>query len=135
MPRSKRYTRNLGRKKSEPLPSTLEWVRFEHTSEPYGVFSYLKDARATLSARLVAEVRTLGDWFAKHLDAPPDHIEIDDERFWFRAEAIEYVGRARRLADLVTRAGFPMVERRTRVIPGRVTWQDRQQLAILSVGE
>ena len=42
MSRRKRFTRNLGRKLGAPLPqrTTNEWVRFEHASEPFGVFSY-----------------------------------------------------------------------------------------------
>ncbi len=130
MSRRKRYTRNLGRTLPEPLPSTLEWVRFEHESEPYGVFWYLPEARRQLSARQAAEINRLARWFGRHLDTPPSHLELDGERFWFRAEAAEYVGRGRRLAELVTRAGIPIVERSARRIPGRVRWEDAQQLAV-----
>jgi hypothetical protein len=59
----------------------------------------------------------------------PEGIELDGERFWFRAEAMEYIGRARRMADLVSRAGLPIVERRTREVSGYVRWQDAHQLA------
>jgi hypothetical protein len=51
MPRSKRYTRNLGRKLKAPLPvrTTIEWVRFEHERKPCGVFTYLAQALPGLS--------------------------------------------------------------------------------------
>jgi len=131
MPSRRRYTRNLGRVLPSPLPATVEWVRFEHRDEPFGVFSYLDDAGPKLPAEARAELAALRGWFAKHLDAPPGSYAIEKERFWFRAEAGEFVGRARRLADLVARAGIPMVERRTRELPGRVRWADPNQLAVL----
>ncbi len=76
MPRRKRYTRNLGRTIPEPQPRrlTVEWGRFEHKSEPYGVFSYLSDARAVLSSShsfgRVLELDRLIRWFERELDSP-----------------------------------------------------------------
>jgi hypothetical protein len=130
MSRRKRYTRNLGRRLPEPLPHTLEWVRFEHATQPYGVFRYSGDAQATLPGRPARELVRLTRWFCLHLDAP-DGIELGEARFWFRAEASEYVGRARRLAELVTRAGFPIAECQTLDLRGHVRWQDAYQLAVL----
>lgn len=130
--RSKRYTRNLGRRLREPLPRSEEWVRFEHELFGFGVFSYLSDARARGSSRLAARIDRLRAWFNLWLDAPSDDVKIDHEKFWFRAEATEHIDRARRLADLVSRAGFPI--RELRVIPRAklVRWQDAHQLAVFT---
>ena len=105
MSRRKRYTRNLGRAVPAPLPArvTVEWVRFEHEHEPYGVFSWLADARLKLGPEERAEIERLLRWFSEHLHAP----HLDDrakDRFWFCAEAEEHVTRARRLAALVVAA-------------------------------
>jgi hypothetical protein len=128
--RRKRYTRNLGRRLRVPLPRSEEWVRFEHELEGFGVFSYLSDARRRGSTRLAARIDRLRAWFNLWLDAPSDDVRIDNEKFWFRAEAAEHLERARRLADLVSRAGFPI--RELRVIQGSkpVRWQDAHQLAV-----
>lgn len=130
MSRRKRYTRNLGRKLREPAPFTTEWVRFEHANEPWGVFCYLKDACRKLPGRSSAELILLRDWFNRHLNAPSKR-ELGEARFWFRAEAAEHVGRARRLAALVTRAGFPIVEKAERGLRGQVLWSDDRQQAVL----
>jgi hypothetical protein len=139
-----RYKRNLGRRLPAPLPvrTTTEWIRFEHEREPSGVFSYLSDARPHLAPAHRAELATLHAWFNAHLDAPGDggdpgdaddaRITLDTERFWFRAEASEHAARARRLAELVRAAGIPIVERRTRRIPGKVRWQDPHQVAVIT---
>jgi hypothetical protein len=131
MSRRKRYTRNLGRKLKSPLPvrTTVEWVRFEHAREPYGVFSYLRDAATLLSAEARAELKTIGDWFNEHLGAPD---EATLERFWFRSEAADHVEKARRLSELVRAAGFPIVERRTHRVPGKVKWEDPKQVAVFT---
>jgi hypothetical protein len=129
MSRRKRFTRNLGRELPSPLPvrTTVEWIRFEHEYEPYGVFSYLKEARQALSAEASRELDALRDWFVDHLHAP-DLITV--ERFWFRIEADDYVVRARRLATILRAAGIPIVERRTRRVPGKVKWEDHNQVAV-----
>lgn len=129
MSRRQRYTRNLGRKLKSPLQvrTTSEWIRFEHEQEPYGVFSYLKEAHAYLSAELRDELDALRDWFAVHLGAP-NLLTI--ERFWFRIEAAEYVNRARRLAEILNEAGISIIERRTRRVPGKVKWEDDNQVAV-----
>lgn len=131
MSRRKRFTRNLGRQLKSPLPirTTLEWVRFEHEREPYGVFSYLKEAHAHLPAVEQTELQSLRDWFNEHLDAP-EILTI--ERFWFCAEAEEYIVRVRRLAMILAKAGIPIVERRTRRVPGKVRWQDHNQVAVVT---
>jgi hypothetical protein len=131
MSRRKRYTRNLGRTLKSPLPvrTTVEWIRFEHEREPYGVFSYVSDARASLPAESVRELNAVLGWFEDHLHAP-DLLTV--ERFWFRAEAAAYVTKAQRLAQLLRAAGIPIVERRTRRIPGKVKWQDHNQVAVLT---
>jgi len=129
MSRRKRFTRNLGRKLRSPLPirTTVEWTRFEHKHEPYGLFSYLKEAREILSAEVRGKLDALRAWFVDQLVAPN---LITDERFWFRIEAEEYVIRARRLATILRAAGIPIVERRTRRVPGKVKWEDRNQVAV-----
>ena len=131
MSRRKRYTRNLGRKMKAPLQvrTTAEWVRFEHEREPYGVFAYLSDARKGLGSGLRAEVDAICDWFNDNLDAP-DVATL--ERFWFKAEAREYIERAKRLAKLVRRTGIPIVERRTSRVPVKVRWQDDHQVAVFT---
>ncbi len=129
MTRRKRYTRNLGRKVPSPLRArtTLEWIRFEHEVDPYGVFSYLSDAKEQLGANGVAEIGLLVDWFREHLDAP----DVKDlERFWFKLEATEHVERARRLAELVRSAGIPIVERRTSRVPGKIRYEDGHQVGV-----
>ncbi len=95
MTRRKRYT-------------TVEWIRFEHEDEPYGVFSYVSDARGIL--------------------APKERDEL--ETLWFCAESVEHVAQARRLAALLNQAAIPIVERRTRRVPGKVKWQDDDQVAV-----
>ncbi len=128
MSRRQRYTRNLGRTLEEPLPvrTTVEWIRFEHEREPYGVFSYLPDAHERLRGSERAELEALRRWFNQHLHAPE---ELTRERFWFRAEALSQVDKARQLADLVAAAGIPIVERRTRRMPGKIRWK-RSGLAL-----
>jgi hypothetical protein len=127
----KRYTRNLGRELPSPLPvrTTTEWVRFEHEREPYGVFSYLPVANAALPVKARAELDALRQWFRDQLGAPD---EATLERFWFRAEAAEHIEKARRLAELACEAGIPIVERRTRRVPGKVRWEDGHQVAVIT---
>src|SRR5690349_18715772 len=119
MTRRKRYTRNLGRTLRSPSPvrTTVEWIRFEHEHEPYGVFSYVGDAREILTYQECAELDVL----------LPDLLTIG--RFWFRAEAAGHIAQARRMAALLTQAAIPIVERRTRRIPGKVKWEDDDQVA------
>jgi hypothetical protein len=129
MSRRKRFTRNLGRTVTSPLPmrTTVEWVRFEHEREPYGLFCYLKEAREALSPEVRDEMAALSSWFEEHLKAP-DLLTI--ERCWFRMEAEEYVLRARRLSGILRMAGIPIDERRTRRVPGKVKWEDDNQVAV-----
>ncbi len=131
MPRSKRYRRNLGRKLPSPKPArtTIEWVRFEHAHKPFGVFSYVDLALRGLSPGRRDRAKSLTKWFNENLGAP-DHATL--ERFWFRAEAHECVEKARQLAELVARAGIPIVERRIRRVPGKVRWEDTHQAAVLT---
>jgi hypothetical protein len=127
--RRKRYTRNLGRTLKAPAPvrTTVEWIRFEHRHEPYGVFSYLSEAHEALPADKRARLNALSRWFENHLDAP-DLLTI--ERFWFRAEASAWVEQARKLAALLNDADIPIIERRTRRVPGKVKWEDDEQVAV-----
>jgi hypothetical protein len=93
------------------------------------VFSYLSEACDLLSEEGRKELQAIRDWFNERLDAP-DLLTI--ERFWFCAEAQEYVVRARRLAEVLCSIGIPIVERRTRRVPGKVKWQDKHQVAVLT---
>jgi len=131
MTRRKRFTRNIGRTLRGPLPirATVEWVRFEHEVEPFGVFSYLNDAIRLLPEQGRQELEVLRHWFNEHLDAPE---LLKNERFWFLAEANEYVTQARRLAEILRAVGIPIVERRTRRVPGKVRWHDSNQVAVLT---
>jgi hypothetical protein len=131
MSRRKRYTRNLGRELKTPKPvrTTQEWVRFEHQHEPYGVFTYLASVKRRLTPGLRAELDSISEWFDDKLGSP-DKATL--ERFWFKVEAREYVDRARRLAGLARRVGIPIVERRTRRVPGKVRWEDEHQVAVLT---
>ena len=54
------------------------------------------------------------------------------ERCWFRAEAVAHIEKARRLAALLVAAGIPIVERRTRRVPGKIRWEDPQQVAVFT---
>jgi hypothetical protein len=131
MPRSKRFTRNLGRTLKTPIPvrTTVEWVRFEHEHEPYGVFSYVSSALRGLRQKRRQEVEDLRRWFNDNLGAPKD---ADLERFWFRSEAVEHIEKARTLAKIISGAGIPIVERRIRRVPGKVRWEDTHQAAVLT---
>ncbi len=131
MSRRKRFTRNLGRELASPLPlqTTSEWIRFEHEDEPYGVFSYISDAEALLSAAQLNELRALRGWFNEHLNAPD---VLTKERFWFCAEAVQYVEKARLLSELFRSVGIPIVERRTKRVPGKVRWHDANQVAVVT---
>lgn len=133
MSRRKRFTRNLGRTVPSPLPrrTTCAWVRFEHVSEPYGLFSYMSDAEEELEGEARRELDTLLEWFGDFLDAPVLAADARD-RFWFRAEAEAPIVRARRVMELMREAGIPIVERRTTRIPGKITWEDRDQVSLLT---
>ncbi len=131
MSRRKKFTRNLGRELPSPLPNriTAEWVRFEHETEPYGAFSYIRDAEALLTAEGRKELHALRAWFNEHLNAPD---EVTKERFWFCAEASQYVEKARQLSEVLRSVGIPVVERRTNRVPGKVTWNDANQVAVVT---
>ena len=131
MSRRKKFTRNLGRELPSPPPNrtTAEWVRFEHETEPYGAFSYIRDAEALLTAEARKELHALRAWFNEHLDAPD---ELTKERFWFCAEASQYVEKARQLSEVPRSVGIPVVERRTNRVPGKVTWHDANQVAVVT---
>jgi hypothetical protein len=131
MSRSKRFTRNLGRKLATPKPVriTIEWVRFEHEYAPYGLFWYLPMALPKLSKGRREKAETLRKWFSDHLGSPGDATM---ERFWFRAEAVEHVEKARALAKIVSSTGIPIVERRIKRVPGKVKWEDTHQAAVFT---
>jgi hypothetical protein len=77
----------------------------------------------------IRRCRAFAPWFSEHLDAP----EVASvERFWFRAEAADHIARARRLAELLRDAGFPIVERRTERVPGKVRAEDPNQIAVVT---
>jgi hypothetical protein len=148
--RRKKYTRNLGRVRVERVPTRgtgSRYVRFAHVDEPYGVFSYLKDAKPMLSEADRAELEELRAWFGAHLDEPDCFVPVRPHRgkasrvgeptavCWFRASATEHVNRARRMSVLVRRAGIPIVEFRRDRVPGQVCSEDGEQLAVASFWE
>jgi hypothetical protein len=148
--RRKKYTRNLGRARIERVPTRGTgacYVRFAHADEPFGVFSYLGEARPALSDPDRAELKALRDWFAAHLDEPDcfvpgrprcgraSHVGEPTAVCWFRATATEHVSRARRMTMLVRRAGIRIVEFRRDRIPGQVCSEDGEQVAVASFWE
>ena len=150
MSRRKKYTRNLGRGRVERVPTRGtggKYVRFAHVDEPFGVFSYLKDARPMLSEAERAELQELRRWFAAHLDEPDTFVPVRPQGrlasrhgeptavCWFRTSASGHVSRARRLSVLVRRARIPIVELRRDRISGQVCSEDGEQLAVASYWE
>jgi hypothetical protein len=148
--RRKKYTRNLGRARVERVPTRgtgARYVRFAHANEPFGVFSYLREASPALSDPDRAELKVLRDWFATHLEAPDCFVPVRPRRgrpsyvgeptavCWFRAIATEHVNRARRMSVLVRRAGIRIVEFRRDRVPGQVCSEDGEQLAVASIWE
>jgi hypothetical protein len=152
MSRRLRFTRNLGR--VMPCPSArrddVGYVRFEHASErlggvAYGLFSYVSDARAVLSGVELAALEALLTWFEDHLDEPARMVPFRDvgtrrarrrkreamARCWFREDADEHLAKARELVRLLSRAGVPMVERRSDRVPGKLCAEDRVQIAVV----
>jgi hypothetical protein len=147
VPRNKRYTRNLGRRDVEPQPqrrADAKYIRFEHASERFGVFSYVRDARKEVGKEARAELDALIAWFNEHLNAPSRMVPFRPvgrraHRYrwtettaicWFREEASEHVIRARRVAAIVCSAGIPIVERSVRRIPGKLCSEDDFQIAV-----
>jgi hypothetical protein len=148
--RRKKYTRNLGRARAERVPvrgAGARYMRFAHKDEPFGVFSYLGDARPWLSETDRDELNALRKWFQAHLEEPDCFVPIRVRRgsvaregeptavCWFHASATEHVTRARRMSVLVRRAGIPIVELRRERIPGQVCSEDGEQLAVASYWE
>jgi hypothetical protein len=130
-----------------PLPvrsPDARYVRFEHSSERFGVFSYLSDARKQLDEELRVELRALMDWFNEHLEAPSRMVPFRPvgkraHRYrwaettaicWFREEAAEHITRARRVAEIVRSAGIPIIERSVKRIPGKICSEDEFQIAV-----
>ena len=113
------------------MRTTQAWLRFEHERQPYGVFSYIAEAKPTLPEEQRLEIDSLMVWINEYLDAPED-VSLDRERFWFREEAHEMIAKVRRVAALVRAAGVPIVERRTARIPGKVRWEDKDQVAVIT---
>ncbi len=69
-------------------------------------------------------IRTTVEWVRFEYEREPCGV--------FKAEANLFILQARRLAILVRAAGIPIVERLTRRIPGKVRWEDRDQVAVLT---
>jgi hypothetical protein len=147
MSRGKKYTRNLGRTQTERVPTRgagSKYIRFAHSHEPYGVFSYLSDAKRWLSEPDREELRALREWFQAHLEEPDCFIPVRPRRgkaerhgeptavCWFRSSATEHVSRARRMSVLVRRAKIRIVEFRRDRVPGQVCSEDGEQLAVAS---
>lgn len=150
MGRRLRFTRNLGRDTAEKLPrrgAGARYVRFAHPRHPFGVFSYLDDARRRLSDPDRDELNEIVGWFNANLDEPdcmvPVRVRLPGRRApatddqpsavcWFKASARQHVARARRLAILVRRAGVPIVEIWRDVVPGQICSGDAAQIAVAS---
>jgi len=148
--RRKKYTRNLGRARTERVPTRgagSKYIRFAHRDEPYGVFSYLRDAKPRLSDSDREELKAHREWFQGHLEEPDCFVPPRPRRgkaerhgeptavCWFRSTAREHVDRARRMSVLVRRAGIPIVEFRRDRVPGQVCSEDGEQLAVASFWE
>jgi hypothetical protein len=112
--------------------------------ECLGVFTYVDDAGDALDNAERSELETLMSWFDEHLEKPSRLVpfrqvgtRVHQRRWaeasaicWFREEAIEHLSRARRVAELIGRAGIPIVERSVARIPGKVCSEDRFQIAV-----
>jgi hypothetical protein len=148
--RRKKYTRNLGRVRAERVPTRgtgARYIRFAHADEPFGVFSYLREARPRLSDPDRDELKMLREWFQAHLEEPDCFVPVRPHRgrasrvgeptavCWFRASATEHVSRARRMSVLVRRAKIRIVEFRRDRVPGQVCSEDGEQLAVASYWE
>jgi len=78
-------------------------------------------------------VRAELDWFGRCLDVPRQLNRTFRRRgtvhgvCWFRPEAGEHISRARHMGWLMTEAGCPVEEIRTRY-PGEVIWRDAAQI-------
>jgi hypothetical protein len=137
----------MGRTRSEAVPRRgkgAAFVRFAHESEPYGVFSYLDDAKPRLNEPDREEVGALVAWFSEHLDEPATMVPARAEGrgvsepsavCWFRTSARDHVRRARRLALLVRRARIPIIEWRREVVPGEICSEDAHQIATAAFWE
>ena len=149
MSRRRRYTRNLGRTTHDRVPKRgagHRYVRFAHRTDPYGLFSYLNDARPRLSEPDRAELEAIVGWFNENLDEPdcmvPVRVAARGRRAendaepsavcWFKATARAHVARARRMAILVRRTGIPIVELRRDLVPGQICSGDAAQIAAAS---
>jgi phosphohistidine phosphatase SixA len=89
-----------------------------------------------LSVSDQAELRTLLDWFEKHL-ATPDRFTAsrypraqETAISWQRTSAHDHIARLRRLVALVEAAGIPVAELRT-VRPGYIVYEDNHQVVAL----
>jgi hypothetical protein len=137
----------MGRRDVAPLPHRApdaRYIRFEHPSERFGVFSYVSDARKEIDLEARTELRALMDWFNENLDAPSRMVPFRPvarraHRYrwaettaicWFREEAREHVNRARRVAAIVRSAGIPIIERSVKRIPGKICSEDEFQIAV-----
>lgn len=83
-----------------------------------------------------AELRSLVDWFERHL-AKPSRFTVsrypraqETAISWIRGSAREHVVRLRRLVALVEAAGIAVTELRTRR-PGYVVYEDDHQVVAL----
>jgi len=122
-------------------------IRFAHRDEPYGVFSYLRDAKPRLSDSDREELKALREWFQAHLEEPDCFVPMRVRRgkaaregeatavCWVPSTAKEHVNRARRMSVLVRRAGIPIVELRRERVPGQVCSEDGEPLAVASFWE
>jgi len=153
MSRRRKYTRNIHRARIERVPTRgvgakySKYIRFAHRDEPFGVFSYLREAKPRLSDPDREELNELRAWFQAHLDEPDCFVPIRPRRgtaerqgeptavCWFRSSATEHVTRARRMSVLVRRAGIPIVEFRRERVQGQVCSEDGAQLAVASFWE
>ena len=81
MPRRKRFTRNLGRPTVEPLAPRrpdARYVRLEHPTEHFGLFSYVGEARRALDEEGRTELEALMSWFNEHLEEPSRMVPFRD---------------------------------------------------------
>lgn len=84
------------------------------------------------------EIRTELDWFDDHLDAPGKFAVRPYHRHkgrygvcWFNSAAKLHIAHARYLAWLVTEAGRPVREIKTKQ-PGAIVWRDRHQIVAVA---
>jgi hypothetical protein len=107
----------------------------DNSNEPAGLFlvaSWVRDRQEAPASEL-AKLQSLRDWFNDNLDLPRrfsrSHRPHRREKAiaWFKDSALEHIQRAREIAAIVGKYGYPIRELRT-LRPGYVVYEDAFQV-------